>query len=132
LDLDKNTELSDLWCRDNKIKGEEMTKLIASLDDRSTMEDKGTMYGITFNPSNDGNVITVANVAAAKARGWKIKDGFGNDYPGIDPTAIEGVQRGDDATPTAIYDVSGRRIGQMQRGINIVKMRNGRTRKVVK
>jgi hypothetical protein len=32
----------------------------------------------------------------------------------------------------AIYDVSGRRIPQMQRGVNIVKMSNGKTVKIKK
>ena len=35
------------------------------------------------------------------------------------------------ATPAAIYSINGTRLSTMQRGINIVKMSNGETKKVI-
>ena len=48
-----------------------------------------------------------------------------------DETAIENVEMGADAEVVAIYSLDGRRIEKMQRGINIVKMSDGKTKKVM-
>ena len=37
-----------------------------------------------------------------------------------------------DAQPTAIYTTDGRRLNSLQRGVNIVRMADGRTIKIVK
>jgi hypothetical protein len=137
LDVSKNTALKELGCYGNQFKGAVMDALIASLVDRTGAEEAGKFVVVSDTETDaNRNTCTTAQVAAAKAKNWTSynsdTDWNITEYAGSEPNAIEGVQTGDDATPTAIYDVSGRRIGQMQRGINIVKMRNGRTRKVMK
>jgi hypothetical protein len=130
LDMSNNYHLSDLWCYDNMIKDADMDALIASLVDRSSYDTQGTMRG--FDPFNniEHNVITKKQVADAKARGWNVTDADKNDYPGTDPSGISSEQA-DGATVVAIYNISGRRISKMQHGVNIVKMSNGRTKKVI-
>jgi hypothetical protein len=46
-------------------------------------------------------------------------------------TAINGVEADSDATIVAIYSLDGRRIESMQRGVNIVKLSDGKTKKVI-
>ena len=50
----------------------------------------------------------------------------------FDATAIEGIQTGgaDDESIDRIYDVNGIERQQLGRGINIVRMRNGKVKKV--
>ena len=47
-------------------------------------------------------------------------------------TGIEGVEVDTDAEVIGIYDAQGRKLDEMQPGINIIRMSNGTTRKVVK
>ena len=47
-------------------------------------------------------------------------------------TAIDGIEVDTDAEVIGIYDVQGRKLDEMQPGINIIRMSNGTTRKVVK
>ena len=47
-------------------------------------------------------------------------------------TGIEGIEVDTDAEVIGIYDVQGRKLDEMQPGINIIRMSNGTTRKVVK
>ena len=47
-----------------------------------------------------------------------------------DPTAIASVEAGNDAA-VAIYSTDGTRLGTLQKGVNIVKLANGKTQKVV-
>jgi hypothetical protein len=137
LDVSKNTALQELCCFGNQFKGAVMDALIASLPDRTGAEKAGKFVVVSDTETDaNRNTCTTTQVAAAKAKNWTSYNSDTNwkltEYAGSEPTAIEGVQTGDDTTPTTLYDVSGRRIVQMQRGINIVKMRNGRTRKVLK
>lgn len=46
-------------------------------------------------------------------------------------TAINGVEADSDAMIVAIYSLDGRRIESMQRGVNIVKLSDGKTKKVI-
>ena len=68
--------------------------------------------------------------AYRQADGWK---DFVNieevDVTAIETVAAEGVSNAD---ITAIYDLNGRRRDALQPGINIVKMSDGTTRKVIK
>ena len=68
--------------------------------------------------------------AYSQAYGWK---DFVNieevDVTGIETVAAEGVGNAD---ITAIYDLNGRRRDALQPGVNIVKMSDGTTRKVIK
>ena len=47
-------------------------------------------------------------------------------------TGIEGIEVDTDAEVIGIYDAQGRKLDEMQPGINIIRMSNGTTRKVVK
>jgi hypothetical protein len=53
-----------------------------------------------------------------------------------DPTGIEGVKEdagnSKSVTVVACYDLNGKRLSQPQKGLNILKMSDGTTRKVVK
>jgi hypothetical protein len=138
LDVSHNTALTTLWCYANQFKGTVMDALIASLPDRTGAEKAGKFVVVSdMETDANRNICTTTQVAAAKAKNWGSYNRNGGnsfiDYAGIsDPTGIEDVQNNDDEVPTAIYDVSGRRIPQMQRGVNIVRMSNGKTIKIKK
>ena len=69
---------------------------------------------------------TAAYQAAAQ---WKEFFFIDNDVTGIEAVAAESVSNAD---ITDIYDLNGRRRNALQPGINIVKMSDGTTRKVIK
>ncbi len=110
LDVSKNTELASLNCSGNKltelnvsncpqlsyiecfsnqIKDAAMEKLVESLPSKSNTR----MYVINFTYNLcEGNVMTVAQVAAAKAKGWKpsiYSSGKWIEYAGIDLNAVK-------------------------------------------
>jgi hypothetical protein len=137
-DASKDKELAFLSCYGNQFRGTTMDAVIASLPDRTGAEIAGIIV-VVSNLETDANrnVCTTAQVAAAKAKNWSclncVESGSYQDYAGSDPSGISNVQTDDtNAVPAAIYDLSGRRIPQMQHGVNIVRMSNGRTRKVIK
>ncbi len=53
------------------------------------------------------------------------------DEADITPTAIRQVETAEDASVIGIYSLSGTRQSQLQRGINIVRMSDGRTKKIL-
>jgi hypothetical protein len=137
LDVTKNTRLQTLQCYGNHLQGAQMDALIASLVDRTGTTAGKIIVACDDETDANRNVCTTAQVAAAKAKNWScyISDTYGNlsDYAGSEPTGISNVQTDDTGdVPAAIYDLSGRRIQQMRHGVNIVRMSNGRTRKVIK
>ena len=83
LDVSKNTALSSLWCYQNKIRGEGMQMLVNSLCDR-TSDETGELY--VYNETADDNEMTTLQVAAAKAKNWRVLMSGDSDYPGIEPT----------------------------------------------
>ncbi len=91
------------------------------------------------------NTIEFEVGADGKARiGLSKTEVFANDYEvvgewklyfiknGGEPVAIEGLQTADAAqdTPVAFYTLSGARLAAPQKGVNIVKMKNGQVKKV--
>ena len=79
--LPDSPKLSFLRLQGNRIKGAAMDALIASLPDK-----KSRFYVIDTANSNEQNVITTAQVAAAKAKGWVAVDvATSQEYPGSDP-----------------------------------------------
>ena len=89
LDVSKNTSLQNITCCFNAIRGEGMDALVESLPNVRDMG--GTL--IPFNNPIEGfsenNEITTVQVAAAKAKGWKVQtyvivdgDGVPVDYEG--------------------------------------------------
>ena len=69
--------------------------------------------------------------AYSQADGWK---DFANNIEEVDVTGIEAVtaEGVSNADITDIYDLNGRRRDALQPGVNIVKMSDGTTRKVIK
>ena len=72
--------------------------------------------------------LSVPASAYQKAAQWKEFFFIDNDVTAIEAVAAEGVSNAD---ITAIYDLNGRRRDALQPGINIVKMSDGTTKKVV-
>ena len=68
LDVSKNTALTEFECSDNQIKGEEMTRLVNSLPDR-TGKKVGTFI-VVQEPAFEGNICLKSDVAIAKGKNW--------------------------------------------------------------
>ena len=78
--LPDSPKLYFLRIQDNQIKGAAMDALIASLPNKESK-----LYVIDSANSNEQNVITTAQVAAAKAKGWLAVDvATSQAYPGSD------------------------------------------------
>ena len=80
---DKNTELSEVYCRDSDLNDDEMTALVESLPDRTDKE-QGTFiaeYNGT-SPNIKENVLSSDNINKAKAKNWKVVDNEGNELEG--------------------------------------------------
>ena len=68
LNLSDCTALSDLACYGNQIKGEEMTRLVNSLPDRTgTLADH---FIVVQEPAPEGNICLKSDVAIAKGKNW--------------------------------------------------------------
>lgn len=92
LDLSKNYQLKDVDISCNYIKGEAMDALIESLH---YMQGEPGKLIVCYQP-NEFNVITTAQVEAAKAKGWKVYSYHyeGNlqvekEYAGVEPGSIQ-------------------------------------------
>ena len=126
LDVSKNMGLSNLECYRNQIKGAAMDAFIESLPTKAS----GDSYMYVIYSENEGNVMTTAQVAAAKVKGWTPMYGVGvyendltwidwEEYTGSEPVAIEpieeettvsfggtsGIDESTDLSNTAVNDV---------------------------
>jgi hypothetical protein len=79
LDVSKNTKLTELYCEGNQIRGAQMDALIASLPNKKGNQLEFGVRDETKDIAND-NDITMAQVAAAKAKGWIPMVYDGEDY----------------------------------------------------
>lgn len=71
----KTPRLSMLDCRNNGVKAELVSQLIAQLPDRSAETDKGELRLFnTYKGAGETNEITAEHLKAAKAKGWRITD----------------------------------------------------------
>ena len=68
LDVSKNTKLETLNCHGNQIKGEEMTRLVNSLPDRTGK--KAGEFAVVQEPAPEGNICLKSDVAIAKGKNW--------------------------------------------------------------
>ena len=68
LDVSKNTALTEFECSDNQIKGEEMTRLVNSLPDRTGK--KAGKFTVVQEPALEGNICLKSDVAIAKGKNW--------------------------------------------------------------
>ena len=76
LDVSKNTKLEKVQCNSNRINETEMGKLVQSLPTVGS----GSFYVRDLSDANEQNVITAAQAAAARAKGWRVKAYDGNDW----------------------------------------------------
>ena len=70
LDVSANTALTELYCFGNQIQADEMLALVNSLPTVTN----GEFYVVDTQDSNEGNVITKAQVAIAQSKGWTVYD----------------------------------------------------------
>ena len=90
LDVSNNTALERLACYGNQIKGEEMTRLVNSLSNRTYY--RGS-FVVVQEPGPEGNICLKSDVAIAKAKNWKIQK-YNTDehqyfaYEGEDPISF--------------------------------------------
>ena len=90
LDVSKNTSLQNIFCSFNAIRGEGMDALVESLPNVRDMGGTLIPYvNIPVEGFSENNEITTVQVAAAKAKGWKVQtyvivdgDGVPVDYEG--------------------------------------------------
>ena len=68
LDVSQNTSLTWLFCSGNQIKGEEMTRLVNSLPNR-TGKNASTFF-VVQEPDLEGNICLKSDVAIAKGKNW--------------------------------------------------------------
>ena len=80
LDVSKNKALTYLSCENNQIQGAGMATLVSNLPTVTS----GNFY-VYNTDGTEGNEITTVQVAAAKAKGWRVQTSNGDDYPGVDP-----------------------------------------------
>ena len=113
LDVSRLTALTSLYCYNNTLKGFAMDNLISSLPINNTGE-VHRFSVVAQDLANEGNVCTIAQVAAVKAKGW-----FPCYY---DSTTKEYVEyEGSDDTSTIKGDVNGD--GQVN-GTDLVALTN--------
>ena len=85
-----------------------------------------------------GDLTIGAMKEAKRSNDWTAINGFSLQYLGIgtddeennDDMSVESITRGE-ATVEAIYNTSGMRIATLQKGINLLRMSDGTTVKVV-
>jgi len=82
LDVSNNKSLKNLYFYDNQIKGEGMDALVESL----LVISNGRLYAIS--DENEQNVMTKAQVVAAKEKGWTVYNRYGQEYAGSDPEPV--------------------------------------------
>ena len=84
LDVSQNTTLTQISCYKNAIRGEKMTAFVNSLPTVTSG------YIMVFNDeTSTGNEMTTVQVAAAKAKGWRVLMYGGSDYKGVSVVSID-------------------------------------------
>ena len=129
LDVSKNTALTRLYCYGNSIYGNNMDKLVGSLP----VQENAQFWVYNSDDEDEKNVCTTIQVQQANAKGWiaaYIKEGKGYRYNGSDPAAVENITV-DNNEIAEVYTFDGKRIGSIQKGLNIIKMKDGTTRKII-
>ena len=133
LNMSGNPSLINLYCYSNQIKGEAMDALLESMHTIG----EGDIYGFrVINSEDEQNVMTKAQVAVAKAKGWTPLHHVGGyswqEYEGSDDgTSIGEIKNEQITIKNAGYDLQGCKIAKPQKGINIIRYSDGTTRKVL-
>ena len=129
IDLSKNTALTKLVCYNNVINGKGAETFVANLPTVTEGVIQFTMG------SYDDNSMTPALVALAKAKGWTVlyHDSdlwewieYGGSTDGIGDVNNGKIKMKD----AGVYDIGGRQLPQLRRGVNIVRKVDGTTQKV--
>ena len=122
IDVSKCPELQNLYCYGNKIDEKAMGELVAGLADRKRWVTEGTFVVVDTRNPNEQNVINTLQVAAAKAKNWRVYDL--NDYEPVDYAGVEttGITTPSalDSHPSSYYTLSGQRLSKPRKGINII------------
>ena len=108
-----------------------MDDMIASLPNQ---EDGYIALFNTDYITEEQNVCTTIQVANAKTKGWIAYHSLNLDfvpYPGSDPDGIESILSAPVGTIDAAFGLDGRKHQQPRKGLNILRMENGKTRKVM-
>ena len=127
----KDGVMKGISCHRNRISGKAMDDMIASLPN----QEDGYVY--LFNTdyiTEEHNVCTTKQVAAAKTKGWTAYHSLNEEwvpYPGSDETGLDAVMSEPGGTVDAAYGLDGRKLRQTGKGLNIIRMDNGQTRKVI-
>ena len=114
-----------------------MDHLIASLADRSQQDKKGKLCVINDLENAENNVCTVVQVQAAQNRGWiayqKTVAGW-KPYSGSTSSGLGEIPYSQDLDndTQSIYDMAGHQLNSLQQGINILLMKDGSTRKIIR
>ena len=139
LDISNNPRLEEIGIAVNNIKREKMDEIVNHLVQAPTGKKRylypyDTRYASQGFP--EGNECSKESMKKAKDLGWFVftfnDKGKRIEFEGTDiVNSIDMIQDESD-TIAEIYDLQGRRRASMARGVNIVKMKNGEVRKVVK
>jgi len=127
----KDGVMKDISCHLNRISGKAMDDMIASLPNQ---EDGYVKLFNTDYITEEHNVCTTKQVAAAKTKGWTAYHSLNEEwvpYPGSDETGLDAVMSEPAGTVDAAYGLDGRKLRQTGKGLNIIRMDNGQTRKVI-
>ena len=106
-----------------------MDNLVSSLP----VQDYAEFWVYNSDDEDEKNVCTTIQVQQANDKGWivaYIKDEKGYIYHGSDPAVVENINV-DKNGITEVYTFDGKRIDYIQKGLNIIKMKDGTTRKII-
>lgn len=126
LDISKNTGLQGITIQGNKMQADAINNIISNLGDVSGVEINNNnkqfakQLNISYMPGTEN-----ANVAEAQAKGWNVTAEKIS-------TGIERLNSDSNEKPTAIYNISGERLQKTGKGINLIKMNDGKVRKIAK
>jgi hypothetical protein len=134
LDISNNANLNELYLWGNKINEESMDVLVKGLPQRTPNSPAQIGVVDLLNADEEGNICTIAQVAIAEEKGWKVIAllDYDNwvDYEGSAPSDIQRIILDKD-TNASVYDINGRKLAEPRKGLNIIRMGDGTIRKVM-
>ena len=116
LDVSRNLSLVQICCSENQIKGEAMDALISSLPALTTYP---SLQIYNANSSNEGNICTKSQVAAAKAKGWTPYYYYNSTwapYEGMDDEAASIALPEIENGTAEIYNLAGQKVSSPVKG----------------
>lgn len=128
-------KIKEILCSENEIAGTSMDNMIKTLPTREP-SDEAVIYIIEIPSDIEKNVCTKKQVKALKDKHWTVIAMSGYDtypYQGSDEgdSGNLEINSNNDAQPIGYFNINGARLSQPQLGINIVKMNDGTTHKIV-